>query len=218
MAKLGIDVDGVIADFNTAYIARIHGVTGENRFGDDALGLADGTWPPVWDYPEAYGYTPKQMKAVWKSIGQDDQFWRNLQPLPDVWRKLSLRFHDLREAGHEIYFITARSGFKVKHQTEHWLEHHGMFPSVLIARDKGMATVLLGLDAYIDDRLSNCNETMQAVRFRGMLTRVYLKDAPYNQGPTGEVKEGEFGVEGEVRDPALIVVKDVEEMLRKEGL
>lgn len=151
--RIGIDVDGVLADFNSAYIARCIEVTGVDLFPPRPFDI----W--TWNYPESYGYTKAQVSAVWESIKQDELFWVSLEPYPGAvefgWTLQAMSEEDL-------YFITSRPGVNAKVQTEAWLmavldiEH----PTVLISSEKGLCAKALNLTHYVDDRTEN----LQSVR------------------------------------------------------
>ena len=215
VATIGVDIDGCLASFESGFVPRILEVTGKDLFGD-ARDSPD--FPPCWHYPEQFGYSPDEMTAVWKSIRHDDEFWLNLDPLPGAAEAIQ-RLDAARYDGNDIYFITARPGWKSKFQTEAWLMGYGMMcPTVLLSEDKVTPAILLNLDAYIDDRLKNANNLMGAIRLRRMLTRVYLKDAAYNRRDVAVFTGEQYAVTDDHRDPGLVVVDGVEEMLEKEGL
>lgn len=209
MAKVGIDVDGVLACFDPAFVKVMIEVTGEDRFGKDVEDLDH--FPPIWDFPQLYGYTDEQCKAVWKEIHARRGFWQNLNPQPDAAdaiRDLS-RF---RDAGHEVYFVTDRGGVQAKRQTEDWLRDHGMeVPTVIISGQKGLALGLLNLDCYIDDKLTHANSCAMVVRQQQRLTRVYLLDRPWNQ-------EGVEGNDQQMLDPLVRRIFYLQAMFRAEEL
>lgn len=218
MAVIGLDCDGVLAEFTSAFVQRIIDVTGRDLFGRDKAGW-DEDFPPVWDFPqETYGYTDEEVDRTWKNIRKDAEFWLRLKPLygaSEAVRELDF----LRIAGHDIYFVTARPGISAKRQTEDWLEGMGMHcPTVILGSDKGAYVKLLKMDAYIDDRLSNANQVMGTVRVGRLNTRVYLYHAPYNDRDVAEMSMEQYAVAEDLRDPALIPVRSVDEMLMKEGL
>lgn len=170
MSILGIDVDGVLADFNSTFIDRIIAVTGKDLFPPRPFDI------PVWDYPEHYKYTKAETSAVWESIKSDDHFWETLPAYPDTEQTLT-RLSGLDDNGYDIYFITSRPGKDAKHQTEAWLRHHGFLarPTVLLSGAKGLCAEALTLDKYIDDRWENC---VDAQRFTGCET--FLLTRPWN--------------------------------------
>lgn len=168
--RIGIDVDGVLANFFSAYEEAIVQEAGEDKF---PCRYPECT-PPVWDWPEHYGYDKAYVSRVWKKIAKSRSFWYDLDELPD------LAF--LKEAApwaiHAVYYITARPGENAKAQTEYWLEEHGIpAPTVLISKEKGLCAQALQLDLYIDDKLENIVDVQDNHR----LTRAYLcPQYPYN--------------------------------------
>jgi hypothetical protein len=212
---LAFDMDGCLANFNSSFIPRIIEVTGEDRFGRDTTWDED--FPPEFNYPQAYGYTPQQLDAVWRSIRKDESFWYKLEALPSASEYLA-KIAALRDDGIDTYFITHREGRLAKRQTERWLEDHGMpGATVLLTGDKATACDLLRVDAYIDDKLAAANEVMGLARIKRTLQRVYLMHAPYNNRPVATLGDQQYRVTSDERDPGLIVVRSVGEMLEKEG-
>jgi 5'(3')-deoxyribonucleotidase len=178
--RVGFDVDGVLADFNGAFISRIERLTGRKLF------AAEDEWnPPCWDYPEMRGYTREELRAVWKSIHTDPAFWQQLSPLHGAH---TLATYLPRLAEHDLYFITHRSGVAAKAQTERWLYRHlqyhtcraAIWPTVLLTGDKGATVRALELDVYIDDKLDNAVDCC----VRSPTTRTYLLNREYSQGHT----------------------------------
>lgn len=169
MAKLGIDVDGVLADFCTGY---------------NHLLQEQGSRPVVyncWDWDKAAGFTSEERGNAWKVIKETD-FWFNLYPLPGAEADME-RLGGLAE-DHDIYFITHRQGKECKQQTEDWLFRYGIAcPTVLISTDDKRPLISgLDLDFYIDDKLSTI-ENADLLRQYGL--KLFLLDRPYNQcGPT----------------------------------
>jgi 5'(3')-deoxyribonucleotidase len=154
LLRIGVDVDGVLADFNSSFIERVIKVTGIDRFGK-------GYVPTTWNYPESVGYSSEEVSAVWGDIKGDPYFWRNLPPYEHTGQVLTYLSH-LQHVGHDVYFITARPGIVAKKQTEEWLQHKSRLqylaapsPTVLISNDKGGCASVLSLDIYVDDRVEN---------------------------------------------------------------
>lgn len=175
--RIGFDIDGVLADFNTDFIKLVPEVTGRNLF-------PPGYWPHTWDYPKALGYADEETRypngSVWKRIAAGDVFWRNLPALPDA-KTLNRWFHSTEpipvEECHEFYFITSRTGKLVKLQTEEWLDEHVAHgQTVLISSEKGAIAKALKLDFYIDDR----GENILDVEKVSPNTRAFLLNQPWN--------------------------------------
>lgn len=168
--RWGIDLDGVVADFNTAMYSLVPEVTGRDLFGPGD------PEPPSWSrHMREVGYTTKEVDAVWKAVATDRSFWLSFEPLPGL-DDLNAALPD--HLDDEFYFITARIGETTKEQTERWLfERTGLFnPTVIRSKKKGAIANGLALDAFIDDKLAYALD----VRVESPTTRVYLLDRPYN--------------------------------------
>lgn len=219
--RLGFDIDGCLANFRYSYEKLIVEVTGKDLFPKDK------EYGTVWDYPEEIcGYSKSEIKGVWKHhITKSDRFWLEIPPLPLAVETIQVLNHLALSGEHEIYFITDRFGVMPKLQTEVWLAQLGMAcPTVLLTGEKDDAMRILKLDAYVDDKLSHCNHCMAMVRQAGTPARVYMIDAPYNQGaemdPTN-MTEGDLTPAETLRtkrDPGVKVVSCVAEMLVAEGV
>lgn len=171
---LGIDVDGVLADFNASFASRLARVTGHNRW-------TKGFEINVWDWPTALGYSAADIKRTWDDVIVDRTFWATLPPYLHTQKTMKL----LRNAQNvcDIYFITARLGIDAKGQTERWIASfapggYGIeHPTVIVSSDKGWCARALKLDYYIDDRLEN----VENVRLESPDTTVQLFDQPWNR-------------------------------------
>lgn len=173
--KIGFDIDGVLADFNTAYIQLTKQLTERNLFPPDYK-------PHCWSYPEALGYTPEEVKRVWTFIKRSPNFWADLTPEPGA-ATLQRLYPDL-VLNNDIYFCTSRPGESAKWQTELWLAvllgNPVPTPTVLISSKKGSCAKALDLDVYIDDNYDNVWD----VAMESPDTRCYLLDREYNRlGP-----------------------------------
>jgi uncharacterized HAD superfamily protein len=171
--KIGIDIDGVLADFVTSYNALIRERTGIH------IPPASDTYPDVWEYDVAAGLTSEQLGMLWAEI-RKGQFWATLHALPGAVEDLQ-RLWELRR-DHDIYFITSRPGLKAKRLTEQWLSWHG-YPdaTVLItkgAKEKALVAAGLELDVFVEDNATNLATIMNM----NPKLAPYLIDRPYNRG------------------------------------
>jgi 5'(3')-deoxyribonucleotidase len=172
---IGCDIDGVLADFNNGFAERLRLVTNRDL-------LPEGyDNPPVWNWPEHFGYTPKEINETWDNCWTDPEFWVNL----DAIGRVDKFFEQLDGLDADIYFITARTGVNVKKQTEQWLEMYGFeSPTVLIAYEKGPLAKALRLTHFLDDRDQNCQDVVET----STETQVFLLDRNYNRASQSMLK------------------------------
>jgi 5'(3')-deoxyribonucleotidase len=187
--KLGIDVDGVLANFNEKFIQRCIDVTGKDLFPTRPFDI------PTWHYPQVYGYTEKEMGSVWGSVKADPSFWYSLNAYPTTQQDLLYLGNRQYFNKDEIYFITNRDGDQPKKQTEMWISEHcwaAFKPSitVLISSAKGLCAKALYLDVYIDDRHENCID----VKTRSPETKVFILDRPWNRTEAMLTLQKVFGI------------------------
>lgn len=166
---IGLDVDGVLADFNTAFINRVVEVTGRDLFPPRPFDI------PTWNYPEHFGYTKAETSKVWEEIKKDPEFWSTL-PSYDETRSVLDALWVRRVLGDDVYFITNRMGVQAKKQTERWFRgmHRFENATVLLSAAKGTMAIGLQLDAYIDDRWENALDVSVTT------TRTFLLNRPWN--------------------------------------
>ena len=174
MARIGVDLDGVIADFDLAYTTVCNQLFGKPEIG---------TLPSDWDWTN-YGLTPEQHSQAWEEIKKSFCFWMFLKYLPGCKRVREL------VSKHDVYFITARvetEGYSAIKQAQNWMLHNFLvtMPMVIVTHDKGPVAKALQLDYFIDDRPKNCIEVKTAVP----TCQVYLKTASHNEDWVGFAQE-----------------------------
>lgn len=188
---IGVDCDGVLADFTYGYKNKLFEVSGVRR-----IGLNED--PTMWYWAQGQaGYTPAEDSAAWASIKTDPMFWATLPPYANTRRVLN-ELDELMLAGHEVYYITHRMGVAPHLQTRAWLEQNGAVagPQVLIVRDhvfpggkepanKGHLAKGLGLTHLIDDKPENCLD----VKAASPLCDVYLLEQPWNEKQRPQCKD-----------------------------
>jgi hypothetical protein len=176
--RIGFDLDGVLADFASAFQAvevRLFGTEVASAADDeDEQRPADaaGGSTPARD--------PSRRDAIWRQIVATENFWTTLQPIDPATVR---RIHDLMLRHRwEVVFITQRpatSGDTVQRQTQRWLVAQGFdLPSVLvIAGSRGAAAGALRLDYLVDDSVTNCLDALSDSRARPILI-VGAPDSP----------------------------------------
>jgi len=134
--RLGIDLDGVVADFNSGWVERYN-----RDFGAD-LNVEQIV---EWDAPTHLTHF-SSMGEFWKwarTCGEGRSLFRPLRPYPDALESLRL----LRRRGHKIVILTTKPGFAI-HDTFAWLsEHEVPTTEVHILDDK----TTVACDVYLDD-------------------------------------------------------------------
>jgi beta-phosphoglucomutase-like phosphatase (HAD superfamily) len=160
--RIGFDMDGVLADFASAFreIER-------DLFGGDSAGAAQNTpeeeSEQATNAPAAAAPTAREIerrrRAVWDRIRSTQNFWTTLNPTePAAVRRLHAQMLQHRW---EVVFITQRpatAGDTVQRQTQRWLVQQGFeLPSVVvIAGSRGAAVHALRLTHHVDDSPQNC--------------------------------------------------------------
>lgn len=202
--KIGVDIDGVVADFVSAYSELINKTAGLN------LQPQSDTYPTEWYYERAAGLTKKDENTVWNHI-RTTGFWGTLHALPGAVDALTRLWKLERE--HDIYFITSRPGTRAKWLTQQWLSWHGFAnATVLLANDKGSIAKGLELDVMIEDKPEN----LEAVLLNGNRgkTQGYMIDRPYNRKWQKENQNAvRFSDMFEMVAYPVIVVKNLNEAL-----
>jgi len=163
--RIGFDMDGVLADFASAYHAvedRLYGQAVEHtRLEDPAEeALADEKRSlPTNDSTLAIGQNRRRRDAIWRAIVSTPNFWMSLAPTQEG---VVQRIHELTLRNKwEVFFITQRpatDGDTVQRQTQRWLVAEGFdLPSVLVINgSRGAAAGALRLDYHVDDNQQNC--------------------------------------------------------------
>ena len=155
MLRLGVDVDGVVADFRTAFRAQA----------ERELGIAPND--------AESDLSKSDVERLWRSVAGVTNWWLNIPPYePDQIARL---YGQARRCRWEVFFLTSRpasGGDTVQLQTQVWLERHGYYlPSVLTAPAgaRGELARSLRLDLAIDDRMVNCLEIISASNSKALM-------------------------------------------------
>lgn len=175
--RLGVDIDGVLADFTYPVAA----------LASQMFGLQVSGYATHWNWMRDYGVVDERERELWAYLTSHPEWWQSLPTLPGAADALD-RLCALHESGlADVYFITTRPGPGVKLATETWLREHGFDrATVCIAGDKGPIAAGLKLDFFIDDRPENCYSVagMGASSRPHDVQRIFIPERPWNTAPT----------------------------------
>ena len=190
--RIGFDMDGVLADFSTAFYqleVRLFGPGARVRVErpEEEEEKQSGRRTPSRIEPGKVDESHRRSDAVWKVIQSTPGFWTKLNPIdPGAVR----RIRDLMVRYRwEVFFITQRPatvGETVQRQTQRWLLAQGFdVPSVLvIGGSRGAAASALRLNYHVDDSPQNCLDVMGEGRAKPILI------VPSDQELTGQKARG----------------------------
>lgn len=201
--RVGFDLDGVIADFRTA-------------FQDAAVGAgvargSDGTASPTND-----PLSSRDIKAIWDHVKRTPNWWTSLEPYEPG--QLARLYALARRCKWEVVFMTRRpatDGDPVQFQSQCWLEQHGfLLPAVVtVPGSRGELANALRLDVAIDDQLLNCVDIVGSSTARTLLL---LRNARDPSAQETAMSRG-IGVVATVKEAIDVVVQLHESMGERRG-
>ena len=158
--RIGVDIDGVLADFRSAFHAAAVRV------------LRREIDTPNDSPPSAGPLAPAEVRRVWEYIGKTQNWWMEVEPYEP--EQIARLYSLTRAAGWEVFFMTKRppsAGDSVQFQTQWWIERFGFYlPAVLtVLGSRGDIANGLRLDLVLDDQLINCVEVVSATPTKALL-------------------------------------------------
>lgn len=178
--RIAFDMDGVLADMESAFVEQAEALSGgaarrpAERPKEPAADEAASAGAPDIVEPVAarLRMTPRQQRRLWERVASIENFWQTLNEIePGTVAKL----HALSvERRWEVIFLTKRpatAGATAQIQTQRWLEARGfLLPSVyVVQRSRGQIAAALALDFVVDDRPENCLDVVADSTARAIL-------------------------------------------------
>lgn len=167
---LGLDIDGVVADFLGPFLRFVEKKTGCAPIAPDTI-----TDLSYKDHPVL---TEAVMGECLAALALETNFWSGLEPLvaPEEWRVLDALSRDGR-----LVFITHRMEREcsdIRRVTSDWLRRHGVGNPVVHCTQtyKSELVERLGVTLFVDDRHENCQDVAEKT---GAL--VFMPHRRYNQ-------------------------------------
>ena len=156
--RLGIDIDGVLADFRTAFRD-----TARDCLRREVLLDASDDKAPL---------AHADIERVWNQIARSPNWWMGVPAYEPA--QIANLYALARSGQWEVCFLTKRpasQGDAVQFQTQWWLEQHGFYlPAVVtVPGSRGELANALRLDLAIDDQFVNCAEIIGAGPTKALL-------------------------------------------------
>src|SRR5262245_37152726 len=161
MLRLGFDLDGVVADFRTAFLDMAATVVGCAYITN-----------PRSPMPGLDAVSPTDAKRIWKVITDTPNWWLGVAPYEPA--QIARLYQLARRYRWEVSFLTTRiptAGDSLQFQSQTWLEAYGYYmPAVVtVPGSRGEVANALRLDVVIDDQFLNCMEVIGASQAKGLL-------------------------------------------------
>jgi hypothetical protein len=159
--RIGIDVDGVLADFRAA-------------FHETAVRVLRHDVDDAEDLEAVTPLSPGDVRRVWAHIAAAQNWWMEVPAYePDQIARL---YSLTRAGGWEVFFMTKRppsAGDSVQFQTQWWIERFGFYlPAVMtVPGSRGDIANGLRLDLVLDDQLINCVEVISTAPAKAVLVQ-----------------------------------------------
>ncbi|MBI4888121.1 MAG: hypothetical protein HY824_13585 [Acidobacteria bacterium] len=167
--RIGFDLDGVLADMETALVREAEKLFGPGvvrQRGQQAkagpASMSDLVPEEVSDdspLRHDLQLTARQRRQLWRHVQAIDRFWESLDEMePGIVARLEALTTERRW---EIIFLTRRpatAGPPAQLQSQRWLEARGFrLPSVyVVTSSRGLIASALTLDLVVDDTPENC--------------------------------------------------------------
>jgi uncharacterized HAD superfamily protein len=167
---VGLDVDGVVADFLDPFLRFVAKKTGCEPIAAETITDLSFKGHPV--------ITEEALEASLAALSHERDFWPRLAPLlaPSEWEALE----SLSRKG-RLVFITHRhphDTYDIHQVTSDWLRKHGIAKPVIHFTQEYKSALVesLGVELFVDDRHENCLDVAEKTQ-----AAVFMPHRLYNQ-------------------------------------
>jgi hypothetical protein len=198
--RVGLDIDGVLADFRTAFRQTAERCLRKSVAADAAEEQTRGA------------LTADEIRRVWEHIAKTPNWWMDVPAYEPA--QIARLYGLMRAASWEVFFMTKRppsAGDSVQFQTQWWIERFGFYlPAVMtVPGSRGDVANGLRLDLLIDDQIINCAEVIGA----GATKAVLMLREPDAVARAHALSRG-IGVVGTLSE-AITVLEQLHEVIPK---
>lgn len=157
--RIGFDIDGVLADFRSAF----------RQTAEQHLRKPVG----ADDTPQTRAsLDADDVRRVWDHIAKTPNWWMGVPAYEPA--QIARLYGLTRASGWEVFFMTKRppsAGDSVQFQTQWWIERFGFYlPAVMtVPGSRGEVANGLRLDLVVDDQIINCAEVIGAGATKAVL-------------------------------------------------
>ena len=157
--RVAFDIDGVLADFRTAF-----------QEAADEAGI--GVRPDTAEASAIDPLSSRELKEIWAHVKRSNNWWTRLHAYEP--HQLARLYELTRRCKWEVVFMTRRpatDGDPVQFQTQWWIEQHGFYyPAVVtVPGSRGELANALRLDVIVDDQLLNCVDVVGGSTAKALL-------------------------------------------------
>ena len=167
---VGLDIDGVVADFLSPFLRFVEKKTGNGPIPVETITDLRFKGHPV--------LTEAIVEECMVAVSYDADFWHHLSPLlaPAEWEAL-----DTLSRQGELVFLThryERESYDIHQVTSDWLRKHGISKPVVHFTQESKAKLVedLRVNLFVDDRQENCQEVAERTQ-----ATVIMPHRLYNQ-------------------------------------
>lgn len=181
---IGIDIDGVLANFTQAISIKLREVYGIEK--------ADVLQPKNvldWYYTKNFPYlTREEIDKVFEDVIDDHYFWVEMIDVLD-WKGLELLKFIINDNIFNIHFITSRPGKYIYDYTYEWLKLKLQTDNFNLHiadswKDKRAYIEDQNIECFIDDHLETCESLVEVCPV------LFKPDYPYNKTTDKRIKNG----------------------------